>query len=347
MRRARVGGSDRIAPAGGSARARPTRRRCVAAALLALALLACEAEPVDEGPAPPLLPRAVVVVDPPRPGVGQVASVELRVVTPPGHRVRPMRWPRAVEGFWLLEAEVLPLEREGGRWLHRERLRVRPREAGTLVWPPLEVTLETPESDTRVLLTEAHPIEVDSALARLPDRSAPFPLRPPPPAVDGRHLVLAFAAGALFAWAAVAGVALVRRRRARARALAPPPEPAAARPREVWERALARLERAREGLPDEPARTAGEASLALRRYLEERFRLPATRRTTEELARAKPPFALARRWPILLELFRTYDDARFRPGSARNPAVERTVVTDALARSERFVRETVPAGEAR
>ena len=70
---------------------------------------ACGAEPVERGAAPaPTAPRVTLHVEPPVLRIGDVATLEIVVVTPPEHRVRPIS-PPEVEGIWLLDSEALPV----------------------------------------------------------------------------------------------------------------------------------------------------------------------------------------------------------------------------------------------
>ena len=58
--------------------------------------------------APPAAPLATLVLEPPRIRLGDVAVLELAVITPPGHAPRPLRPPQELPGLWLLDAEALP-----------------------------------------------------------------------------------------------------------------------------------------------------------------------------------------------------------------------------------------------
>ena len=79
------------------------------------------------GSAPTL--RAVLVLEPPTLGVGEVGLVGLAVVTPPGHAVRPVEPPPQVAGLWLLGSEALEVEKRASRWVHHTRFRFHAREA--------------------------------------------------------------------------------------------------------------------------------------------------------------------------------------------------------------------------
>ena len=76
---------------------------------------ACGQPPAAPGPGAPPRPRATLVLEPPRFGVGQVALLELAVVTPPDHTPRPFEPPEPLPGLWLLDSEPLPVEKETSR----------------------------------------------------------------------------------------------------------------------------------------------------------------------------------------------------------------------------------------
>ena len=134
---------------------------------------------------------------------------------------------------------------------------------------------------------------------------------------------------------------VARRRRARARQ---PREPAAARePPET--RASAALARAREALAADPRAAADAASTALRRFLLERFGVPAPARTSEELAALAPPFALSTRWPRLVALLRVARRRALRAARAAPDATDR--LTPLLEAAEAFVRDSLPPAAAR
>ncbi len=140
----------------------------VFAALLALLAAAC-----SEDPGPPLLgaptaPRATLVLESPRVGVGAVANLDLAVVTPAGAAMRPYEPPRTVPGFWVLGTEKLPIAKQGSRWIHRTRIRIRAREVGSFRWPRGSVTVESPEGETQVVSVGELPLEVTSVLPEYP-----------------------------------------------------------------------------------------------------------------------------------------------------------------------------------
>jgi len=303
------------------------------AAVLAAALLAtaCGA-PLR---ATPVEPRAAWLLESTPIRVGDVASLDRVIVTPPGWTVSPFEPPAAPDGFWLLDAESLPTERLASRWMHRTRLRIRAREVGHFEWPAATTEIEAPGGEKRQLPVDALALEVVSVLAEAPDPLTPFGVRPLPETA-GRSLVAAAAAGALGSLGALAiGLLVVRRRRARA---AVPREPQAGEPADS--RASARLTRAREALAGNPELAADAISAALRQFVAERFGIAAPARTSEELAAMPAPFSLATRWAGLVTLLRALDSERFAPQAEAAPCAQR--VAQLLDAAEAFVAESLP-----
>lgn len=269
---------------------------------------ACREAPPAERPTAPLEPRATLMLEPPQLGVGQVATLELAVVTPPGHAPRPFTPPPEVAGLWILDVETLPPERQPARWLHRTRIRVRAREAGSFRWPGPSLEVEAPDGSLRELRSDALPIEVHSILPEYPDRLVPFGVRAPPALAPAPWAPAA--AGALAALALVGLGALARRRlRATPQESASAPPPGAP----PWQRARDDLADVRRLATNAPFPAAHALSLALRRYAARRFGAVTRSRTGPELARATPPFALTSRWPSLVGMLAALDELRFRP----------------------------------
>jgi hypothetical protein len=309
------------------------------AAALAAGLLAaaCGKAPPE---AAPVEPRAAWLLDPPQIRIGEVAMLERLVVTPPDWTVAPLEAAQPPAGFWLLDAEALPPEKRGSRWLHRTQLRIRARELGRFEWPAGTAEVESPDGAKQQLPLPAQPLEVVSVLDDAPDQLTPFGVRPLPEA-PARSLLAAAAAGALGALAALSLVLLVmRRRRARASAL---PEAAPGEPPEL--RASAALAGARVTLAADPRAAADAASTALRRFLQDRFGVPAPSRTSEELAALAPPFALSTRWLPLVGLLRSLDAERFAPPGQIAEAAQR--IAPLLEAALRFVRDSLPPAAAR
>jgi hypothetical protein len=304
-----------------------TRRRALAALALAAAGLgwACgEPQPEAEPPPPaPVSVRGAVLVEPPRLAIGEVAVVEVAVVTPPDHRVRPIAPPEAIPGLWLLDVETPPASRESGRWVHRTRFRVRARQIGSFTWPAQEVQVERPDGGSLAVSLEERPIEVESVAREMPGRAEPFGLRGPPERAArpggfwGPALFGAFAA-----LAAVGLVHLVRRERAGAPLVEAGAAPHGGIPGGEWHEAVASLAAAGEDAERSPAEAADRVSAALRGFVTRRFGLRADALTSEELAGTTPPFAMTTRWPALVALLARLDALRFRAAPEPDAADE-------------------------
>jgi hypothetical protein len=325
-------------------RAKKTVRAGAALLLSALlgGLLGCQEEPSDARYAASPTPRATLVLEPPRIGVGQVAELELAVVTPPGHTPRPFSPPSELPGLWLLSADRLPVEKQSTRWVHRTRLRVRARASGRFVWPASLLEVEAPDGSVSALSVAEVPVEVVSILPDYPDRFAPFGVRRPPPAARrGGSVWGPAAAGALAALAGVGLVALARRRRGSAQDA--PADPGAARVEPPWNLAREDLAVARESAAGDPFAGAHATAVALRRYLARRFGADTIGRTSEELAAAAPPFGVRSRWPAFVAILRGLDEFRFLPESDRSVREAlATRVAALLAEAEAFVDDSTP-----
>ncbi len=322
-----------------SARRAAARNGACAALLLgvAAALTGCSEETARRGA--PTAPRAILTLEPPSFGIGQVATLEVAVVTPPDHTPRPFAPPQDVPGLWVLGTESEPVRKEAARWIHRTLVRVRARTTGDLLWPAGRVEIEGPDGSLQDLPLDALPIAVTSVRPDYPDRTTPFGVRsPPPPRTSG--LLLPAAGGALLA---LAGVALARlagrrwsQRPAADAAAAPAPEP-------PWTRARAELEAARALAAADPFAAAHATHTALRRYMTGRFGAAAASCTTEEIAAAKPPFAATSRWRPFVEMLRSLDEFRFLPESdpvARRALTER--LGGVIDAGESFVTDSTP-----
>ncbi len=298
------------------------------------------APPSDEVVAP--LPRATVVLEPSTLLLGQVARLEVAVVTPPDHQVAPLVPPRAVPGIWVLDWEAPVLERRPERWLHRAGIRIRTQELGEFQWPALRIQVEGPEEVHTTLVTEPVALRVVTSQAESPPRQTPYPLRELPAPAGWRPLAGAAAGGALLALAAVAAVARWRRsglvHTARHEASTQAADPVSA-----WREACADLDAACQRGAREPAQAAADTAVVLRRYVVCRFGLELGAHTTEELAAARTPRVLATRWQGLVEVLRELDRARFRAPEAveTDPRAERRA-RQAIDAAARFARETRP-----
>ena len=82
--------------------------RAAGRAALAVALwlvgAGCAEAPDPARRAAPTASRATFVLEPPRLGLGEVAVLELAVITPPDHRPRAYSPPESVPGFWILRS---------------------------------------------------------------------------------------------------------------------------------------------------------------------------------------------------------------------------------------------------
>lgn len=319
-----------LAAAGGLLAAAPAARAAQHAAPAEPALVA------------PASIRGALVLEPSRLALGDVATLDLAVVTPPGYGVRPAGPSPMTPGFWLLSSEARPPEREPGRWIHRTRLRVRAREVGRFAWPAWPMIVEAPDGATFALAIEGREIEVRSILPELAGRSVPFGLRDAPSERRGGDPLGPALAGALVTLALVGLVALVRRERRRraeaerASALARAPADAA-----PWDDARRALDAAA-GEPD-PNAVADVVAAALRRYLERRFGVAAEAFATEELAAGATPFAVRSRWPRYLALLGELDALRFPPG----PADAAARASAALAAARALVADSTPRDDER
>jgi hypothetical protein len=310
-------------------------RRAALLALLA-ALGGCADAEAPARYAAPARPRAALVLEPPVVAVGQVAEVELLVVTAPDHSVRPVELPGAVPGFWLVSREVAEVVREPSRWVHTTRVRLRAVEVGRFEFPGGSVEVVSPEGAAAALLYDALPLEVVSTLAGHPTQTQPYAVRllPFAAAPGARGNAVAFAAGAALGLAGAFVLALARRRLA-ARAVAPSPEPAAQAP--AWEVARREIARSRDRLAVDPRGALDAAAGALRAYAVARFGGDASVRTTEELVGSPPPFTMTTRFPRFLEILAALDAARF---PARD--IERARAAALLDAVAAFVEESAP-----
>lgn len=322
--------------------------RAVAFAAIAAALAAvgCGDANPPEAPAP-ALPRAALVLEPPRIGVGEVATLEIAVAAPPGHAVRPLALPDPPAGLWVLGVDALPVEQEATRWLHRTRVRLRAREIGGVTWPGGVAEIEAPDGSLASVAIEPLAIEVSSVAPEFPERSFPFGVREPPDAdASGGGALSGAAVGATLALLGVAAVRLLARQRARGRSLAAEPAAEAA-PEPPWEEVRATLARARALAPGDPFAASDLAARALRRYAGRRFAIGALACTSEELAASPAPFAATTRWPILIAALRDLDAHRFRPRDDPEARASLALgISGAIAAAERFVDETLPPGAA-
>ncbi len=283
--------------------------------------------------------RATAVLEPPRVGIGEVATLEVAVVTPPQHHVTPYRPPGEVSGFWLLGIESLPVREQGARWVHRTRIRLRARKVGRFSWPGAEITVEAPDGSAHTVALAERPLEVLSILPEFPDRLVPFGLRALADEPETRSALAPFAAGAVTALACIALIWATRRRLGRASADATE-SPAGLPTDPPWSAASRKLAEALALGPEDPRRAAGIGAVALREFMQRRFGGDVTPCTTEELAQARPPFAATSRWLPFLAILRRFDELHFRPAGADPAGAERLRGT--LEEARDFVERATP-----
>ena len=320
--------------------------RCAVAITAALvALIGCGAppeEPADQ--APPAL-RATLAIEPPILHIGDVTTVEIVVVTPPEHRVLPYA-PPSIPGLWLLEAQPLDPELGAQRWVHRTRLRVRPREVGHQLWPASQVVVETADDRRESLALPERELEVVSVMPDFPERSEPFGLRTPDRATARGGFWLGAGLGALAGMLAM-GIALAIRRRTVAGTGALRSEHTEEGDDALWHWAERELQAASEHLPDDPRAAANRAALTLRRYTATRFRVDIESASTEEIAATSPPLRMRSHWPLLVRVLRQLDGERFRPSSTATDrgadASTRRIIEEVRA----YVTSTRPRGARR
>ena len=292
----------------------------------------------------PAQSRAMWVLEPATIGIGDVATLELAVVTRPNHRVLPFATPKDVSGIWILEVETLPVASEPNRWVHRTRVRIRPREVGQFDWPATPIEVEG-DGVVETLTADGLTVEVVSIIPRYIGKLTPFGLGPELAEPTRSRPWMWAAGGAGFALGCLGLLWLARRESNRPQTTAsslPPGVPA-------WETALEAIEVALDQVDRDPIRACESASVALRCYMDQRFGSAATTHTiastTEELERTTPPFAATSRWPGFVLLLRRLDRFRFPAptGVASAQAGAREIIRDAAS----FVRDTIPVEVAR
>jgi hypothetical protein len=314
--------------------------RNVAAALGAIGLaVACDgpSEPVRY--ATPVAIRASLVLEPPSLQVGEVASLDVTVVTPPEHTLRPFAAPDEIDGFWLLETEPTTITREPQRWIHRTRLRIRARSVGTFEWPASEVHVDVPDGELHVQSLEPLPIEIVSVFPDYPGRLAPFGLEPLRHARSSTPQRLGWAAAGALGTLATLGLVWLARRRPREAQTPRPDDPSLALP---WETVGTRLVGAGASMADDPRHGCGMLASALRHYMNERYGADALARTTEELEPMPPPFAATSKWPEFVAILVEIDALRLAPLGQGEAGDMRRRADDLLERARRFVNSTLP-----
>lgn len=272
-----------------------TRRAAVLAAVLVAAgvvraagpeAIAPEVAPGDAVPGAAVLgpPSLFASLDTTSTTVGGVLYLTLETEPAEGWAVDPPTRALDLDPFRVREVVTLP--RPGGpAW----RLRLLATKAGDVEVPAVTLTARGPGGRSEVIASVPIPVTVTSNLEEAAGDSAgtgPQPADLKPPLEARRNWIpLLIAAGTALAAAAL-GFWLARRLRRRARPEAAPP-PAERRPlRPPWEVAIESLDRIAaadyvgQGQID---RQYVEVTGALRRYLEDRYGVPALESTTTDL----------------------------------------------------------------
>lgn len=278
---------------------------------LSLGAVACDDPAPTVQHSAPAHPRATLLLEPPQLRIGQVATLELVVVTPPEHLIRPVALPTDVQGLWILSAEAQPVSKESTRWIHRTALRVRARTVGEFTFPAMSVQIEAPDGEVAALAVDALSIEVVSILPEIPDRITPYGPRRFLLTETRTPIWGPAAAGAIGALAIVGLVALAHRQRrlgSEPDGTTPGPPATAA-----WVLGKQDIQSARDRSTSHPFEAADAASLAMRRYMTRRYPCSVTGLTTQELFETTPPFAATSRWPVFVSLLEQLDRFRFLP----------------------------------
>jgi len=318
-------------------------RAAAGAAVLAFVLSGCSEPTSTDRPAAPVSLRATVVLEPPRLEIGETASVEVVVATPPDHAVAPVANPEPIDGVWILSAEAPQVERSAVRWLHRFRFSVRARRTGEFVWPAQRIEIETPSGEVQLLETEERGFEITEISREYPAERSFFGYRDLPERESRGGFFAPAAAGALSTLFCVALFALVRRvRRSRQGeqddATRASPEAGSA----PWRGTQATLAAADEVAETDPSHAADMASAALRLYLEGRYGASLLTRTTEEAAQDEPPFALTSRWSEIVSVLGALDAIRFVPAEETSERSAR--LHEAVGRARALVGDGTASG---
>ncbi len=312
-----------------------SRRGAIGLALVAFAL-ACSQATAPDRPTATVGTSAAWVIEPPTLAIGETATIELGVITPPDRHVAPQAPPDPVAGVWVLRTETPVLEQQRERWVHRFRFQVRARNTGRFVWPEREIDVEGPDETTQVVAA-ARPFEVSELMPEMPTQRTFFSLRAPAPRREGASPWVPALAGAAATLALIGLVALVRRVRARtAPAATTRLEPPA------WRQAQAALAAAYELAESDPVRAADMASAALRLHVSRRFATPALTDTTEELTSRPAPPSAEDRWERVTAVLRALDAVRFLPEAHSRPGAD--AVRSAVDEAAQLVARDVPRG---
>ncbi|MCA9750852.1 MAG: hypothetical protein KC591_01560 [Gemmatimonadetes bacterium] len=292
------------------------------------------------------VPHPTARVDTTAVPIGGSVTLTVEIPTPEGWFAEPPRLEGDLGPFRVRNLAETERTSDARRFVAR----LVAMEAGPGEIPPVEMTVRHGEDEALVVATEGIPVEITSNLPP-PDPAAtdsaavpaPAPFKPALEAPrDWRPVIVA-------AIALILGTALgfLLWRRLRARGPADDVAPAAPRvpARPAWEIALEELDRiAAAGLVErgELRRQYEEVTFAVRRYLEDRYGVPALESTTDELRdrlrRAPVPPEQASR---AVNLFAEADLVKFAKATP-----EATAARDTERRAREFVRATMPAAPA-
>lgn len=317
-------------------------RRAIASLLCVLAL-ACENErsASKDRPGAATVARASLLLEPPTIGLGEVTTAVILVTTPPGHRVLPMNAP-VVPGVWVLESLVDPTQKSAARWLHRTRIRLRPRETGSFLFPASEVTVESEAGDRKTLKVAEREFRVTSILPQFADRTAPFGLQEPGASAGAGGFALPALFGAVSALIAVAIITRLRRTKA-ARQAPDESEEESAEALSLHEWSQREIDRAFEALERNPREAANAGARFMRHYVESRFHTRTSASTTEELAAQKVPLAAHSHWPEFVRVLRRMDDLRWRrAASGAKASQDEARIRVALEEARHFFESSSP-----
>jgi len=297
----------------------------------------------------PEVPRLFATLDTTSTTVGAPLTLMLELEPSTGWQVEPPTKALDLGPFRIRSVERLPRP-DGAAW----RLRIVAVEAGDVEVSALRLPARGPQGESGECVTEPIPVHVESNLPAPPpatqdpgappgpeaEEPEPADLKPAlVPPRDWRPLIIAATVAALVA---ALGFWLLRRLRRRRPGEAPPPPAKRVPLRPAWETALEELDRiagADHVGHGAVARQYVEVTGCLRRYLEERYGVPALELTTTELNEA------LRRTPLrpelaarALALLREADLVKF---AKAEPAPADARSTEPRARE--IVTATVPA----
>lgn len=247
---------------------------------LLLGLLGCESEVPP--PPPPLSPvQLSATISKAEAAVGEPLEYTVTLDHQPGIAVEMPEVFSRIEGFLTSDIrKESPVSRDG-RVITVHRFKLQALDAGSYLLPALEVRWKDAQGQEQVTGSPQLFVEIKTSLPADPDAPPPEladikPLVEPP--LDQRRLAL-LVGGGLTVLALLATGYLVWKRRTRPVLPPPPPPP----PHEVALQALERL-RAEARVAAGDARGFGfQLSEIFRRYVEDRYHIPALEATTEEL----------------------------------------------------------------